>query len=819
MTEPASGQARALGGVRVVELGEGIAAPFCARLFADYGADVVKLERPGAGDVTRGWGPFPGDRPDPEHSGLFFFLNTSKRSVALDVSQPAGRSVLAELLAGADVFVHDRRRGELEAWGLDHPSLAPGHPDLISVSITPYGETGPYAQWRGYDLNAYHLTATGSRYCGYPDRAPLQQGTFSADFFGGYVATAWALAALHGRSVVGGQHLDVSTAEVLAALFTGAQNVGPYAQEGRFERRSGAGMSLAAPARIMPCRDGFVWLIALEPGQWDGLCAAMGHPAWSAPEILRDLFERGRNADLVYTMLEQWTLQHTKQEIQDLCQAHGCPTTAVYTIEELVAHPHLAARKQIVTLEHPSLGPLQVFGPPIRLPACPGGPSAPAPMLGQHTRSVVGALPGTTRGRARPPGGDGDDRGLTTGRHLPLAGIRVANFGSSWVGPVAGQTLAFLGAEVYKVESRARIDINRTLPPFAEGIPGPDRSLQNHAGWAGNGSITLDLRHHRGRDLALQLVERSDVVLENFGPGVMDRLGLSYDELRRRRPDVILVSMPAAGLDGPLSSLRTYGTSLSAIAGLDSVTGYTDTGPVTMENAFADPLGGIVGAIGALLALFHRRNTGEGQHVDYSQQEGALQFMGPALMDLVLNGRVAGPIGNRHPVGAGAPHGVFPCAGEDRWVSIAVLSDTEWAGLRAAMGEPGWAADPALATAAGRVAHIDEVHDALAAWTRSFDDHVLAEALQAQGVAAAPVLDVSDLLHDPHLRARGTFIEVRHPLGFLETIYGAYVKTSRTVPAISPGPAMGQDNDHVFLELLGLPLAEYRRLAAEGVIA
>ena len=267
-----------------------------------------------------------------------------------------------------------------------------------------------------------------------------------------------------------------------------------------------------------------------------------------------------------------------------------------------------------------------------------------------------------------------------------------------------------------------------------------------------------------------------------------------------------------------MSGVRTYGTSLSSIAGLDSITGYDASGPVTMENAFADPLGGIVGAIGALLALFHRRETGRGQHVDYSQQEGVLQLMGPAMMDLMLNGREAGPIGNRHPLGIGAPHGLFPCTGDDRWISIAVLTDNEWRGLVTAMGAPAWAAQPGFHAAAGRRESIDEIHARLSQWTRDFDDVALATDLQHHGVAAAPVLNVADLLHNPHYRARETFIEVRHPLGFTETIYGSYVKPSRTVPDVRPGPAMGQDNERVLCGILGLSDADYDHLVAEGVI-
>jgi benzylsuccinate CoA-transferase BbsF subunit len=403
-------------------------------------------------------------------------------------------------------------------------------------------------------------------------------------------------------------------------------------------------------------------------------------------------------------------------------------------------------------------------------------------------------------------------------RALPLAGIRVANFGWVWAGPVVGQTLGFLGAEVYKIESRVRIDLTRMLPPFAGGVRDPDRSLSNHATWAGNGSVTLNLKKPEAQELARQLVTRCDVVVENFGPGAMVEMHLGYEDLRAVRPDVVMLSMPAAGLDGPLAGVRTYGLSLASLTGLDSLTGYLGGPPTPVENAFCDPLNGVFGAFAVLVALAHRERTGEGQHIDYSQQEAAMQMVGPAFMDYAMNGRVAGPIGNRHPLAVDAPHGVFPCAGEDRWVSIAVTTETEWEGLVGAMGHPVWATAPEFATAADRVRSQDALHERIAAWTRGQDDRALAALLQRHGVAAAPVLNVGDLLQDPHYRARGTFVEVTHPLGFRETIYGAYVKTSRTEPRIEPGPRMGRDNEHVFRELLGLSEERYRELVTAQVI-
>ncbi len=403
-------------------------------------------------------------------------------------------------------------------------------------------------------------------------------------------------------------------------------------------------------------------------------------------------------------------------------------------------------------------------------------------------------------------------------RDLPLKNIRVANFGWVWAGPVVGQTLGYLGAEVYKIESNTRIDLTRKLPPFGGGEASPNHSLSNHACWAGNGSVTLNLKKPEALELARELVAVSDVVIENFGPGVMDQFGLGYEDLVRVKPDVVMFSMPAAGLTGPLRDVRTYGLSLTSITGLDSLNGYIGGAPVPVENAFSDPFNGIMGAFAVLTALAHRDRTGVGQHVDYSQAEAVMQMVGPAYMDYVLNSRVAGPIENRHPLGVAAPHGVFPCSGDDRWIAIAVLTEEEWRALVEAMDSPEWAASEEFATAAERVSNIDALHTKLAEFTAAYDDRELSERLQAVGVAATPVLNVADLLNDPHYKDRGTFVEVHHPLGFDETIYGAYVKTSRTVADVRPGPWIGQDNEHVFKDILGLSEERYDELVAAEII-
>ena len=801
--------AGALAGIKVIEMGGGVSAPFCGKLFSDYGAEVIKVEPPEVGDPSRKWGPFPGDVADIEKSGVFHCLNTNKKSVVLDVNVPSDREKLVALIATADVLIENNTPQQMRKLGLDYDCLQDVNPRLVMVSITPYGQTGPYADWKATDLNAYHLTGASSRYCGLPGEAPLEHGTFAADYFGAVSGASWGLAAVYGRKNTGvGQHVDVSSAEAIAATFVGGQNIGGYAQDGKFEKRTGVGMPLGAPATIVPCKDGHVWMLALEPGQWNGIAKVMGDPEWMQTEMFQDMFSRAQNADLIYPLIEEWTMKHGKHEIMEKCQAAGAPVSAVFTVAEAAEHPHLSERGYMLELDHEALGKVRLLGAPFKLSETPGGPTSSAPLLGADTQEVLAGL----RAEAL------SEPVIANNGARPLQGLRVANFGWVWAGPVVGQTLNFLGAEVYKVESNVRVDMTRTLPPFGGGESGPNRSLSNHACWAGNGSVTIDFKSEEGLALARQLIMESDVVIENFGPGVMDKIGLGYEEMKKHKADLVMLSMQGAGAYGPLMNTRTYGLSLTSLTGLDSLNGYVDGPPLPVENAYSDPFTGIFGAFAVVSALNHRDETGTGQYIDFSQQEAVMQMVGPAFMDYAMNGRVAGPIGNKHPRAIAAPHGVFPCAGDDRWISIAVEEESEWQALVAAMGSPHWAESPEFISLQGRLDHIEMLHEQMALYTQDRDDRELTAKLQAVGVAAAPVLNVGDLLHDPHFKARNTFIEVDHPLGFRETIYGSYVKLSHSPVTVKPGPVIGQDNEYVFRKVLGLSVDRYNQLVEKKVI-
>ncbi len=378
----------ALEGMKVLELGEGVSAAFCGKLFSDYGAEIIKVEKPGCGDITRHWGPFPGDSPHLEKSGTYFNLNTNKQSVTLDLTTTKGQEIIKSLVEKTEVLIENNPPAKMKQWGLDYDSLVKINPNLIMISITPFGQTGPYADWKGYDLNAFHLTGAGSRYCGRPGKAPLEQGTYSADYFGAYVAATWGLAALFGREQAGGEYIDVSCSEAVASLFVGGQNIGGYAQDNVFGKRSGVGMPLAAPATILPCKNGYVWMLALETAQWQGLVHAMGDPEWAKLDIFDDMFTRAQNADLIYSMMSEWTRKYCKQEIMDMCQQNNCPSTAVYTIEDATVHPHMRDRGFIVELEHPVIGRVHDLGAPVKMPDSPGGPVVHAPLLGQNNRDI-----------------------------------------------------------------------------------------------------------------------------------------------------------------------------------------------------------------------------------------------------------------------------------------------------------------------------------------------------------------------------------------------------------------------------------------------
>jgi len=411
---------------------------------------------------------------------------------------------------------------------------------------------------------------------------------------------------------------------------------------------------------------------------------------------------------------------------------------------------------------------------------------------------------------------------------LALGGIRILDLTQVYAGPYATRLLAALGAEVLRIEAPMRPGRGPS-PPIPAGLeimyPHRQPGEQPYNRFAyynelnpGKLALALDLSTEQGRAIFKRLVMVCDVVLENFSPRVMPHFGLDYPALRRLRPDLIMVSLPAFGLTGPYRDYVAYGTGLEGMVGLSALTGYPDGPPLKPGIAYGDPIGGLHAAFAVLAALRLRRRTGRGQHIDLSLRESLARVVGEAILDYSMNRREARRQGNRHPIWA--PHGVYPCRGRDEWIAIAVRSDAEWRALCQEMGHPEWARDPALATAPGRRQHHQEIDRRLAEWTRHFPKYQLMGQLQRAGVPAAVVATSAELVADPHLQARGFFLPVEHPAAGTHPYPGLPWRMGHTPGALRrPPPNFGEHNRWALESLLGLPPAEVAALLAAGVVA
>jgi benzylsuccinate CoA-transferase BbsF subunit len=414
----------------------------------------------------------------------------------------------------------------------------------------------------------------------------------------------------------------------------------------------------------------------------------------------------------------------------------------------------------------------------------------------------------------------------------PLEGYRVVDFGSAWAGPQMAHMVADMGAEVIKVESRNRIDYGRIggaasskdlllKTPEALVAAAPERLELNpvfHLLNRGKLGITVDFSKPKGAELLRELIRRSDVVTDNFTPGVLDKYGLGYESLAEIKKDIIVVSLCFAGHTGPLKGTRGYAPIITALSGLDSVVGYTDESvPCGPNFAYGDHVAAMHGALAILVALIHRNRTGEGQYIDISEWEATTSLLGEPLMEYMMNDRIPGPTGNRDSIMA--PHGYYPCREEAQWVSIAVKTDEEWRNFCQALGNPPWTEDDRFSDRYSRLLNQDALDKLVSQWTVNYSPREVTEILQEAGVAAAPFLISKEQYHDPHFKERGIFVGVNHPKSGREVFYGIPWKLSDTPGEVrASGPLLGQDNEYVFKELLGLSQGDFEHLVEEKVI-
>lgn len=772
--------------VRVLEIGAGVGVAWAAKLFADLGADVLRLEA--ADDVVR-------NRPFEVHR----WLNTSKRATLLP--EPAA---LQELAAEADVVLHGMTTEQARATGLDYDELSTTAPGLVVCAITPWGSVGPYANYRAEELNIIHgsswgfLSPAGARTLDLP---PLKAPGHHAVINMSTLAASVALAAYRRAARTGvGEHIDFSLVAAAAKTTEWAPVRALYLHQ----NSSRIGSKASSPWGIYQCRDGLIQAFCAEEVQWRALVTLMGEPDWANLEIVATTRDRQINRDLVDLYLGEWFADKARDDVYHAGQKAGVCLTPVYQIGDLAQDPYFKER--------------EFFGwtpDGTQLPGAPFHIDQPwwqlrnnAPEPGTQTNMWRESVTACT---ARSPATD-----RTAGR--PLEGVRVCDFTWVWAGPYCTQMLAHLGAEVIRVESPSRPDFFRRTPLHP---PGVEPSLETSGVYqvynSDKRSISIDLNHPDARAIILDVVRQCDIVIDNFSVGTMARFGLGAKDLRAVNPSVIVASLSGYGQTGSRSNYMGYGPVGGAIAGQFTANGYTKDDVLEPAIAVGDPSMGL-GALWAVVASLAARDLGEQPTVvDVSMTEATAATMGELWMEFLTTGSSPSPRANHDP--QWAPHNCYATAGEDRWITIACTTESEWAALCSVV-DPALRTDRRFATPTDRKRNEQALDDEIGRWTAHRDAWDITEQLQRRGVPAFPSVSPLDLwINNPQFESMGMLDVVTHPITGTRPIPGIPWRL-RNGPngIVRPAPLLGQHTDEVLAELLSLSAAELADLRSRKVL-
>jgi crotonobetainyl-CoA:carnitine CoA-transferase CaiB-like acyl-CoA transferase len=759
----------ALYGWRVLELADGIAAAFCTKVLGDLGADVVKIEPPG-GHPSRMWAPRREGAREDEPGGRFVYLNTGKASVVVDPHDATG---LRSLVDDSDVVITDRSREELDAIG-------PWPAGVVVAVIRPFGSNGPYASFRAHHLVVFHAGGEGSilpsgpGWKQFPERPPIQIGGDVAEFDAGWNTAVAVLGACYDRLRTGrGERIDVSSQE--SQLTLNRTRLSRFNNDGVTLRREGSRYGITGAMR---CRDGWAQVAGMRDEHWERLLASpegadLVDPRFSTPA------QRAADVVALGEAFAAWCLARPKDDVVRVLAPIGCPVGAYAHPSDLLESEQLAARGFFQEVGDGYGATLTVPGVPYRFSV---------------SAVTVGAAPALGSSRAfRAPRETKPT--LATGRGLE--GIRVLDFTWAAAGPYATCLLALLGAEVVKVESSRRPDPARR--GFLADYGGINRSPNFNELNLNKRSFQVDLSRPEGLELVRALVPHVDVVVDNFRPGVMDRFGLGAGALLAEHPGLIVASSSANGSSGPEALAAGLASIFSATGGLSEQTGYPD-GPPTEIGESTDYRSANALAVAILAALLHRARTGEGQHIDLASREVIVASSPDGLLAHQLCPSWPLRVGNGHR--EMAPHDVFACVGEDDWIAIAIGGEDEWSALALLLGRGEWVAQ--FPNPEERRQARDLINEAILEWTMARSASEAFAVLQAHGVPASPVMTNAALTRDPHLVARGVFVEVHHPeIGTTRVMRAPWLYSDLPCAIVRPGPLIGQDNDYVMSEVLG----------------
>ena len=778
----------ALSHLRVIEVG-GFSTAFAGRLLADAGADVVRIAGP-AGDELAGEAPFFASSQSVQDT----WYNAGKTRLTVDFGDADGRRQFLALINGADILMEDWTPGTA-TFGRD--ALGQMNKALVHVSVTPMGSNGPRAGWNVPDIVANAMSGSAS-VTGDAASGPINgYGNQTAHTVGFYAAIC-ALAAYRVAQATGEyQRVDLAghealvscTEQVLMEWFfpNGTWNTAIAPRQGS--------LHWSNAYEVYPGRDGHGVMVTAALGfanvllPWlveDGAAQDLANPE-KYPNVVAMI----RDLPYVMKVMREWVATYDGEDLYYEGQKRHQPFGVVWNIEEaLTRSPQIGARNYIEPVDVPGVGSVGFPGRMFRTSAdgARPQPAASADSVEWDTR-----WPSPPK-REAPPSA------------RPLEGIRVLDFTHVLAGPFGTRVMGDLGADVIKVGTGAR----------SGGANSPDHPY--YVMWNRNKRhVTINMGTEEGRAVARKLASECDVIIENFSAGVLRRWGLDRGGLHETNPGVTVISMGGMGQDGPWKDFVTFAPTIHALTGLTYLTNPPGQHFLGYGFSLTDHLSGLAGALAALEGIAHRERTGEGIEVDLSQYELGLGLMGPALIDYLANGVSPEPVGNRHPFAMYAPHGIYPCAGDDQWIAIAVRGDEDWKRFGPFLGS----SDPRFATHDGRLQHQDELDRAVAEWTRGQEAFALAERLQAAGIAAGPVQNARDLAErDPQLATREFFGSAvtgnwgqhgvdRFPARF----------NGERPPRYAGVHAIGEDTFDVMTQLLGYSDDETAEMLGNGALS
>jgi formyl-CoA transferase len=769
----------ALEGVVVVELAQTLAGELAGGLLADLGATVIKVEPPG-GSPLRKRGPAIAG----EDSLYFQTENRGKSSVLAELGDLTREPWLAQLVASADAIVEDHGPGRLEAEGLSPETLHRTNQRLAVLRVSPFGQTGPLASERGDDRIAQAFC--GMQFTtGFPDRAPIPVTVPLADAWTAVLgAGALLMAIFHARRSGHGQVVDIGLYQ--AGLRMQEEVVIRHATTGAVATRMGTESPTVVPANVYPTRDGgFIALSGAGDQPFARLCEAI--EASDAPRDPRFATSAARlqNRAAADQLVGAWVARHDLSDIESRFAAAGVAGTAVRSVDEIIADPHVAARRAILRLRSSSGRDFLAPAPVPKLSRTPAETAVGAPRLGEHTEAVRAAVE-RIAGRRRPDVKLDDQVGAG-----PLAGVRVLDLSQWLAGPAAAALLGDFGAEVIMIELPATDPAASDGPGSrGPGFPVTNRNKQ---------SVTLDVRSPRGRDVFLELARSSDVVVENFRPGTLERWNLGPEVLREVNPRLVLLRSSGFGQSGPSTARAAFNPVGLAFGGMTYLNGWPDRPPVRDGVTAGDYSTALFNVLGIVAALLRRDLDGEGQVVDTAMYECALRLTGDTLA-------VRSALGiRRERAGGGWP--VYPSsltveAADGRWVAVSSGGWDDFADTLERLGRP-------------RVADPARVSEEVAKLVSPLAADEAVQTLRRAGLAASAVNSVADLVREPHLWSRGDLVRCVDPGRGEIVTQGIVPLFSRTPGRLRgwPGPP-GSDNDAVLGALLGYTLEEVRRVTS-----